>query len=111
MAITYQWVISQMDCVPQEGNLQDVVVTVHYRYQGTEVDADKTYFAEVYGTVTLGNPDPEHYTPYADLTKTQVEDWLTASLNVESLQANISTQIANQKNPPIITPNLPWSTN
>jgi len=57
----------------------------------------------------LGNPDPEHYTPYADLTKTQVEDWLTASLNVESLQANISTQIANQKNPPIITPNLPWN--
>ncbi len=39
----------------------------------------------------------------------QVEGWLTASLNVESLQANISTQIANQKNPPIITPNLPWN--
>lgn len=106
--INYQWQISQMDCVPQEGDLQDVVVTIHYRYQGTELIEEKTYFAEVYGTVTLGNPDPSNYTPYNELTKTQVEGWLEAGLNVESLQANISSQIANQINPPIISPALPW---
>lgn len=111
MAISYQWQISQMDCVPHEGELQDVVITVHYRYQGTEVDGEKTYFAEVYGTVSLGNPDPENYIPYANLTKAQVEGWLSESLNVESLQANISAQIADQKNPPIVSPALPWSSN
>jgi len=109
MAINYTWVISQMDCYPTEQSLTDVVFCVHYRYQGTEVDGDKTYFAEVYGTVNLSNPDPEHFTPYADLTKAQVEGWLESSLNVESLQANIATQIQNQKTPPVVSPALPWS--
>lgn len=108
MAIQFSWVISQMDCYPTDESLNDVVFCVHYRYQGTEVDGDKTYFAEVYGTVNLSAPDPEHFTPYNELTKAQVEGWLEDSLNVPSLQANITTQIQNQKTPPVVTPPLPW---
>ena len=108
MAITYNWVVSQMDCYPTEESLADVVFCVHYRYQGNEVDGDKTYFAEVYGTVNLSAPDPDNFTPYDQLTKAQVEGWLASALNVPSLQANIATQIQNQKTPPVVSPALPW---
>lgn len=109
MAIIYNWVVEQMDCYPTEQSLADVVFCVHYRYQGTEVDGDKTYFAEVYGTVNLSAPDPANFTPYNDLTKAQVEGWLSSALNTASLQANIATQIQNQKVPPVVSPALPWA--
>ena len=51
MAINYNWVISQLECKIQEGDLQEVVYTIHYRRQATEVDGDKTYLAETYSTV------------------------------------------------------------
>lgn len=107
--INYQWVISQMECKAQEGNLTDVVYVIHWRRNAVEVDGDKTYTAEVYSTVTMPNPDPANFTPYNELTKTQVEGWLDASLNVTSIDENLATQIANQKNPPIVTPPLPWN--
>ncbi len=66
MAINYNWVISQLECKAQEGNLTDVVFIIHYRYQANETDGDKSYFAEVYGTVSCPNPDPEHFTAYVD---------------------------------------------
>ena len=109
MAINYSWIISQLECKAQEGDLTDVVFIIHWRRNATEVDGDKTYTAEVYSTVSLGNPDPAHFTPYNELTQAQVEGWLNSSLNVESIDVNLATQIANQKNPPIVTPPLPWS--
>lgn len=107
--ITYNWVISQLECKAKEGDLTDVVYIVHWRRQATEVDGDKTYNAEVYSTATLGNPDPAHFTPYDQITKAQVEGWLESVLDVSSIDANLNTQIANQKNPPIVTPPLPWN--
>ena len=105
----YNWVISQLECKAKEGDLTDVVYIVHWRRQATEVDGDKTYNAEVYSTATLGNPDPAHFTPYDQITKSQVEGWLESVLDVSSIDANLNTQIANQKNPPIVTPPLPWN--
>jgi hypothetical protein len=103
------WIISQLECKAQEGNLTDVVITIHWRRNATEVDGDKTYTAEVYSTVSLANPDPAHFTPYNELTQAQVEGWLDASLDVTAIDANLDAQIANQKNPPVVTPPLPWN--
>lgn len=110
MAITYNWVIPQngLEC-KTEGDLSDVVFTIHWRYQGTEIDGDKTYFAEIYSTVSCPNPDPEHFTAFNDLTEPQVIGWLTNLLDVPAMQANLATQIAKQKSPTITTPNLPWN--
>ena len=109
MAIVYNWVVSQMEVKNQEGNLQDVVYIIHYRYQANEVDGDKTYFAETYSTVSLSAPDPADFTPYNELTKAQVEGWLAASLPVEAMQASLASQIEQQKHPQTSTPALPWS--
>lgn len=108
---TKQWVISQLECKIQEGDLQEVVYIIHYRRQATEVDGDKTYSAETYSTVSLPAPDPSDFTPYEDLTKAQVEGWLDELLPVSDIDASLDSQIELQKNPTINTPPLPWSEN
>ena len=109
MAITYNWIISAMDVVPKEGELVNVVSVVHWRRSGTEVVDGKTYTAEVYSTYNCPSPSSTDFTAYPDLTQAQVESWLNAGLDVASIDQNIATQIEQQINPPVVTPQLPWN--
>lgn len=108
MAITNTWSVVQMDAYPEyEGNA-DVVFTVHWTLNGTEDE----YAGSVYGSAGL-TLDPEAtYVPYADLTEAQVIDWVKDALGEEAVtgyEANVAQQIADQINPPVVTPQLPWS--
>lgn len=108
MANTYTWLIERMDCVPQEDGHTDVVMTVHWRQNAT----DGTYNASVYGTVGLTYTPDSPFTPYADLTQPQVIGWVQDALGPEQcaqIAATLDTQIANQVNPPVVTPPLPWA--
>lgn len=108
MTITYTWSVVQMDAYPQADGEKDVVFTVHWTLSGT----DGTYNGSAYGSVGVTVDPAEPFTPYADLTKTQVIGWVQEALGVEivaSFEANIATQIADQINPPIVTPPLPWA--
>lgn len=108
MPNTYTWVISQLDAYPQADNHTDVVFNIHWRRQAT----DGTHNADIYGSqsVTLDAEAP--FTPYADLTFDQVVGWLEAALGPETCAAQIvalDQQIANQVNPPVVSPPLPWA--
>lgn len=105
MTITNTWIIEAMDCKPQEGDLTDVVITAHWRCNGT----DGTYSGTVYGTCSFGQPEGS-FTPYPDLTQEQVLGWCWANgVDKFETEANVVNQIDNQVNPPIVTPPLPWS--
>jgi len=110
MAIVYNWVISQMDEVPQEGSLLDVVVMVHWRRNATTEIDGKVYVSDVYGAMACTTPSPTDFTAYPDLTFEQVCGWLDAGLDVGALDANLDTQLENLINPPIISLPLPWAT-
>lgn len=109
MAVTYTWVIEQMSCYPQSEGQTDVVFTVAWRLNGT----DGTYNGTVYGSVGLTPYQAgEPFTPYASLTQTQVIGWVQSALGPEQVTAyeeNVSQQIANQINPPVVNPPLPWA--
>lgn len=107
--LDFKWVISQLDTAPSEDGLTDVVKTVHWRYQATEAAEDKTWFAEVYGTMACETPSSTDFTAYPNLTEAQVEGWLDAGLDTAALQANLESQIEYQKNPPIVNLPLPWA--
>jgi hypothetical protein len=109
METTYNWVIAQMETKPQEGELNDVVSTIHWRRQATAVDGDNTYFADTYGAMGCATPSETDFTAYPDLTFEQVCGWLEAGLDVEALNANLDAQIENQINPPIIVLPNPWN--
>jgi len=108
MAITNTWAVQQMDCYPEEGGETDVVFTVHWTLTGT----DGTYTGYVYGSQAVTVDPDTPFTPYADLTETQVIGWVKSAMGEEqvaSYEANVATQIADQIDPPVVTPPLPWS--
>ena len=52
------------------------------------------------------------FTPYADLTEAQVIGWVQGAMGAEQVaayEANVAQQIADQINPPVVTPPLPWA--
>jgi hypothetical protein len=107
MANTYTWVISQLDCYPQQDNHTDVVFVVHWRRQAT----DGTYNADIYGSQAVTLDPSATYIPYAELTEAIVIGWLEDAFGPEQLEAQKSAldkQIADQINPPVVRPALPW---
>ena len=107
MAITYNWDISQLDCYTEKQGKERVVYNVCWRYQATE----DNYFAEVYGSQHLNSDDITDFVSYSDLTKEKVVEWVKAAMGptkVAAFKSQIDAAIENQKNPPVVTPPLPW---
>lgn len=108
MAITNTWTVVQMDCYPEADGETDVVFTVHWTLTGT----DGTYTGSVYGSQAVALDSGADFTPYADLTEEQVIGWVQDAMGEEqvaSYEANVANQIADQANPPVVTPPLPWA--
>lgn len=108
MAITNTWGVVQLDCYPEADGETDVVFTVHWTLNGT----DGTYNGSVYGSVGVTLDSGSAFTPYADLTEAQVIGWVQAALGEEQVaayEANVAQQIADQIDPPVVTPPLPWA--
>ena len=109
MAIVYNWVISAMDEYPTTPNgLDDVVFTIHWRRNATEVVGENTYFADVYSTLSVPAPNPDDFTPYEQLKFEQVCAWLEAGLDVEAIDASLAEQIEEKKHPKVVSLPLPW---
>lgn len=97
-----------MDAYPEADGETDVVFNVHWTLTGT----DGTYNGSVYGSVGVTLDEGATFTPYADLTEAQVIGWVQDALGAEQVaayEANVAQQIADQIDPPVVTPPLPWS--
>jgi hypothetical protein len=102
--ITLNWIIERLLVRPTEGSLTDVVITADWRCNGT----DGTYSGTCYGSSSF-QPPTENFTPYPDLTQDQVLGWCYENgVDKTAIEANVTQQINDQINPPIITPPLPW---
>jgi hypothetical protein len=103
---TFTWTVSQLDCYPQADGQTDVVFTVHWTCSGT----DGTYNGSVYSTCNVTYVAGTPYTPYADLTQDIVLGWIWAGgVDQASAEAAVQQQINNQINPPVVSPQLPWT--
>ena len=98
--ITYKWIFSAFDCRVDEDGMQDVVTTVHWRYNGTTEDGIS---AEIYGAQAVGTPTPDAFTPYPDLNEEQVIGWMEETMDVPAMQLNIAEQIELIINPVMVT--------
>ena len=110
MAITYTWDIVQLDAYPIKNVLANCVFAAHWTLSGT----DGTYIGSVYGSSNIILNQNGYYIPYEDLTKDQVVSWVKNALGEEEVtkyETNIEKKIADQVNPPVVTPPLPWVTN
>lgn len=112
MSATITWSITQMQAKPTEGSYTDVVVTASWQCTASEVSGGTPYAASNNGAVSFPMPSGS-FTPYDQLTQEQVLGWVFTEIGDElklAIEANVQTQVANQINPPIVTPPLPWVT-
>jgi hypothetical protein len=79
----------------------DVVQTVHWVATKTDGEA----VASVYSSMAVEVGDD--FVPYASLTEATVVEWVKAKLDLESLEASLDAQIAEQKAPKVAS-GLPW---
>lgn len=105
----FKFVISQLNCAVESDGLPNVINVIHWRYQATQVDGDKTWFAETYGASSVGQPNPQNFVPYEDVTEAEVVSWLEEILPMEAMQASLEANIALQINPKEVTLPLPWA--
>ena len=106
------WIIEQMWVKPTEGSYTNVVVTANWRCNSVETigtgDEAKTYTGTAYGSCSFAPPTGS-FTPYLDLQPEQVLDWCYANgVDQAAIEANVTQQIANQINPPVVVLPLPW---
>ena len=109
---TISWIIERLLVKPTEGSYTDVVITADWRCNGTETtgsgDTEQTYTGTCYGSCSFAPPSGS-FTPYPDLTEQQVLDWCYQNgVDKTAIEANVSLQIQNQINPPVVVLPLPW---
>jgi len=99
------WIIERLLVKPTEGSLTDVVITADWRCNGT----DGTYSGTCYGSASFAPPSGS-FTPYPDLTEQQVLGWCFSNgVDQSAIEANVTAQIQNQINPPVVVLPLPWA--
>jgi hypothetical protein len=110
--ISIVWIIERLLTKPVEGSLTDVVITADWRCNGTETtgsgDTEQTYSGTCYGSCSFAPPSGS-FTPYEDLTQEQVLSWCYANgVDQSAIEANVTLQIQNQIDPPVVSLPLPW---
>ena len=70
------WVINQMDTIPKEGTLLDVVSVIHWNRIATQDEI----VVSSNGTMNCTTPSETDFTAYPDLTQAQVDGWLDAEI-------------------------------
>jgi hypothetical protein len=114
MSATITWIIEWMQTTPSTATPPETVLTAGWRCNGTQEAGtpDATYNATNYGSASFPQPaEGGTFTPYANLTQTQVLGWCWANgVDQTAVEAGIQGAIDAQINPPVVTPPLPWAT-
>lgn len=105
--ITYKWTFSAFECKVDE-KLDKIVTMVHWRYKGTDEDGVES---EVYGAQPVGEPNPDAFTPYPEISEEQVIKWMESVIDMEAMNENIANQIDLIKNPVQVTLPPPFENN
>jgi hypothetical protein len=98
---TFNWQVVQMDRLTSD----NFVVTCHYTVTATDGD----YTASTYGTTSYAQVEGETYIPYADLTEAICVGWVQTSINKDTTEASLQSQIDLLKNP-VQESGVPWTT-
>lgn len=111
MANTYAWTINKLDVRPTQDSLSDVVYNIHWTYTATsdQLDPDgNPYTADAVGTSPVGEPNPNDFTDFADLTQSQVEGWLAMDGTIANINEHVDSLIEEKIAPTSEAKDVPW---
>ena len=95
MAITYKWIINQMNAHIESEGEQNVIFTVHWTYTGSEESDGKTYQASSIGAQSFIYIKGEPFIPYENNKAFEdvVIGWLEGALDIVAMRESISTSL------------------
>lgn len=108
MPTAYTWQFPALDVYPTYQTVTDAVFNVHWRLTGSD---GAGHAATAYGTQRLGVIDTGNFTPFANLTASQVQGWVEAAMgasDVAMCKSDIDRIIANKIAPSTETKLPPW---
>jgi hypothetical protein len=98
MANTYNWKINQLDAKIKDGNLENVIYNVHWRYYASDGEVEPITATRI-GVLNVKYKEGEPFIPYSDLTKDNVIAWLESGIDVDELKKALDKDIELKKNP------------
>ena len=101
---TYNWTISKLLCNTQ-GNNQNVVVRITWKCTAT----DGAFNVQKVDRCDITYDPNNTFTPYENLTESQVLDWVWTVINKTTVEQDLDTMLAS-KNNPLVLVELPWQT-
>lgn len=109
-----QWTVSTMERTLTDGDLSDVVTTLHWQLTDSQTvgedDDAVVHSGRCYGTVGLEAPDADSFTAYADISEADAIAWAKAAIGEEQVtayEASVASQIERSKNP-VSGTGVPW---
>jgi len=102
------WNIAQLERRLPDGETcpDGAVYTIHW----TASLEESGETANAYGSVGIGEPNPEDFIPFSELTEEQVIDWVFSALGVDqvvSIEEALNNQIQEKINP-VSASGVPW---
>ena len=95
----YTWRINAVDCYTSKDGLEKVAYNVHWSYFATNGE----HTASMIGVQSIGEPNPDNFVAFEDLTEDDVISWISAAMDVEQMQANLDKQIEDLVAPKVVT--------
>lgn len=97
--INFEWVKPILEVKLIDGSLENVITTIHWRYKGTN---ENEISSDMYGANSMPAPNEEDFIPFDKLTNEDIYKWLESTLDIKSIEANITKQINLIENPEIV---------
>jgi len=98
----FTWEFPQFIVTPYYDGLTNVVTAINWVCTGS----NGTYTASNSGTAQLGTPNPAEFVPYADITQAMAYAWVSQTISMPAVEAQIAAQI-NQLSQPITQSQAP----
>ena len=109
MAITYTYKINRILTAPTMNTLSDVITEIEYTYTGSEGTGDDKVTAAISGVAVLGDPDPENFTAFNELTEANVREFVKIVFDVEQNKIMVQQAMESKKVPTNVEKDLPWA--
>lgn len=101
--MNYAWSFPQFIVSPDDGQLKNVVVGINWICVASDSSGGT---ATASGTVKLGKPNPAEFVPYSEITQDMAYQWVSGSISMSGVEAQLARQIA-ALSVPIIQPQNP----
>lgn len=107
MEIVYSYYIQKIECKPEYNGLENVVYRVLWTLTGASEGFTQTLNREDF----VSAPSGEDFTPFDQLTESQVMGWIESVLGEEGMQTckdYVYQHLYKTINPDVIDIGLPW---